>query len=210
MIKIALIDDHVILRKSLAALLGIMPPFKVIFQAGNGRELIDYLQINSHPDIVLADIAMPIMDGAETTRWLKDHHPAIKVIGLSMHSHEAVVTRMIKNGARAYLLKDSEPDELSIALQEVYTTGYYYNQWHKLANAQNIFTNKYPKHLLNEQELLFLRCSCTEKSLKEIAAEMCVSPRTVDGYRDALFRKLEVSSRVGIVMYALKNEIVIL
>jgi len=210
MIRIALLDDHVILRKSLATLLGFMPACNIVFQAGNGQELITHLKTNPYPDIVLTDIAMPVMDGVELTRRLKDHYPSVKVIGLSMLSHEAVVTRMIKNGARAYLLKDAEPEELGMALQEVYIRGYYFNELYTASHNQAVATNKYPRHQLNEQELLFLRWSCTEKSLKEIAAEMCVSPRTVDGYRDSLFRKLNVSSRVGIVMYALKEGIVIL
>jgi DNA-binding NarL/FixJ family response regulator len=207
MIKIALVDDHVILRKSLAVLIGMLQDFEIIIEANNGEDFIEQLnkKLPDVPDIVLMDITMPVMDGVETTKWLKQNHPKIKVLALSMIKNDLVIIRMIKNGARGYILKDCEPEELKSALQEVYKNGFYYNE---LYSRRGILENEEAiKKMINERELAFLRIACSEKSYKEIADEMMVSPRTVDGYRDALFQKLKVTSRVGLVLYALKNDI---
>ena len=211
MIKLALVDDHVILRKSLALLIQMLHGFDIVLQANDGGDFISRLNKKQLPDIVLMDITMPGMDGIETTCWLKQYYPAIKVVALSMLKNEPVFVRMLKNGARGFLLKDTEPEELNTALQYVYEKGYYYNElFTPKMQLQTDIDNTEARVRLNEKELSFLRWACTEKSHKQIAGEMCVSPRTVDGYRDALFRKLNVSSRVGLVMYALKNEIVYL
>ena len=211
MIKIALVDDHIMLRKSLGLLLNRFPEFEVIFEADNGEHFIQQLTKNELPEIVLMDVNMPIMNGVAATRWLKQQYPKIKVIALSMLKNEMVLIRMLKNGARGYLLKDSEPDELQSALHQVHQKGFYYSEL--IAPGLKICTQPAvpdPDCMLTEKELVFLQYTCTEKSHKQIASEMQVSPRTVDGYRDALFRKLGVTSRVGMVMYAIKNEIVVL
>jgi DNA-binding NarL/FixJ family response regulator len=209
MIKLALVDDHAILRKSLAIVINLLHGFETIFQASNGQDFINQLCKKPLPDIVLMDITMPVMDGVETTRWLKQHHPGIKVIVLSMLKNELVLIRMLRNGARGYLLKDADPEELHKALWQVYEKGYYHNElFTPLMQVQTDLEKEPTGIMLNEKELSFLRWACTEKSHKQIAAEMCVSPRTIDGYRDTLFRKLSVVSRVGLVMYALRNEIV--
>ena len=209
MIKIALVDDHVIFRKSLAILIGMLDGFEIISEASNGKEFIDQLDDHHLPDIVLMDITMPVMDGVETTKWLKQNKYKIKVIALSMIKNELVIIRMLKNGAKGYILKDCEPDELRTALRDVYHKGYHFNE---LVTAKmKTETEKdtaVTKHMFNEKELEFLRQICSEKSYKEIADEMFISPRTVDGYRDALFQKLNVNTRVGLVLYALKNDLV--
>jgi DNA-binding NarL/FixJ family response regulator len=211
MIRIALVDDHVMLRKSLAVLIQLFPDLEIVLQANNGAEFIEQLPNHPLPDIVLMDVNMPVMNGVETTRWLHKQYPQIKVMALSMLKNELVLIRMLKNGARGYLLKDAEPEELNMAIQQVQEKGFYFSELVKpglkiCTNGQSL----QPDQMLNEQELIFLQWTCTEKSHKQIAAEMCVSPRTVDGYRDSLFRKLNVTSRVGMVMYALKHEIVLL
>jgi len=212
MIKVALVDDHIILRKSLAVLIGMLQGFTVTTEADNGEQFIKQLDKNHLPDIILMDITMPIMDGVETTKWLKQHYPSIKVIALSMLKNDLIVIRMLKNGARGYLLKDCEPAELKQAITEVYEKGYYYNEWFTpRLKGKGLEQDKLqPKIMINEGELIFLRWSCTEKTYKEIADEMGVSVRTVDGYRDALFQKLQVTTRVGLVIYAIKNELVLL
>ena len=211
MIKIALIDDHVVLRKSLAMLVEMLGHFKVVMEASNGEELTHQMDIASpdiFPDIALMDITMPIMDGVETTKWLKQNYPKVKVIAFSMMNNDLVIIRMLKNGARGYILKDCEPAELKTAFLEVYNNGYYYNDIVTSKLQSQINRNIDQKAMINEKELTFLRFACTEKSYKEIADEMSLSPRTIDGYRDALFIKLKVSSRVGLVVYAFKNNIV--
>lgn len=208
-ITLALVDDHVILRKSLGILIEMLEDFEIILEAGNGRELIDQLKDKPVPDIVLLDITMPVMDGVETAWWLKQHYPTVKVLALSMLKNDFIIIRMLKNGARGYILKDCEPAELRAALHQVHEKGYYYNELitpkMKNKDGEDIDT---PKIMLTEQELNFLRWACTEKSHKEIAEEMRISPRTVDGYRDSLFKKLNVNTRVGIALYAIKNGLV--
>jgi two-component system invasion response regulator UvrY len=211
MIKIALIDDHVVLRKSLAMLIEMLGHFKVVMEASNGEEftrLMDIATPEILPDIALMDITMPIMDGVETTKWLKQNYPKVKVIAFSMMNNDLVIIRMLKNGARGYILKDCETVELQTALLEVYNNGYYYNDIVTSKLQSQLNRNNEQKVMFNEKELTFLRFACTEKSYKEIADDMSLSPRTIDGYRDALFSKLKVSSRVGLVVYAFKNNIV--
>lgn len=203
MIKIALVDDHVVLRKSLGVMLGNMPGFEVLFEAGNGLQLIEQLQTNTEPDLVLLDVTMPGMDGTETARWLKQEYPGIKILVVTMLRSDPVILQMVKIGARGYILKDCEPSELQDAITSVYETGYYYNELFTLGmRASNISEDSIT---LSTQEINFLRWACTDLTHKEIAVEMQVSPRTVDGYRDSLFRKLNVTSRVGIVIYAIRN-----
>ncbi|WP_026769286.1 response regulator transcription factor [Asinibacterium sp. OR53] len=212
MIKIALVDDHVVLRKSLAVLINMLQDFKVTIEAGNGEEFIEQLKEKGLPDIALLDITMPVMDGVETARWVKQHHPQVKVVALSMIKNDLVVIRMLKNGARGYILKDCEPEELRDALHQVQEKGYYYNE---LLTPRMKANDKYIseeglRSMMNEKELAFLRWTCTDKTYKEIADEMGVSVRTVDGYRDALFQKLNVTTRVGLAIYAIRNGIVVL
>jgi DNA-binding NarL/FixJ family response regulator len=212
MIKIALADDHVVLRKSLAILIEMLGEFKVVMEVSNGEEFISLLSRADtvmYPDIVLMDITMPIMDGVETTKWLKQHYPKIKVLAFSMINNDLIIIRMLKNGARGYILKDCEPTELKIALLEVFNNGYYYNDiiTEKMKEKASGY-NENSVEMFNERELIFLRLACTDKSYKEIAADMGLSPRTIDGYRDALFQKLHVNSRVGLVVYAFRHEII--
>jgi two-component system invasion response regulator UvrY len=209
MITIALIDDHVVLRKSLAVLIEMFSGFDIIIQASNGLDFIEQLKNTRRvPDIVLLDITMPGMDGVETAQWLKNHHPRTRVIVLTMIKNEYIIIRMLKNGARGYLLKDCDPSELREAIEQVYHNGYYYNDilTPRVKNKKN--SEEPNAFQVSAQELSFIRWACTEKTYKEIAEEMKISPRTIDGYRDSLFKKLNVTSRIGIVIYAIRNQIV--
>lgn len=209
MIKVALVDDHVVLRKSLAILLGMLKHFEVVLEANNGKEFIDSIDVNNLPDVVLMDVTMPVMDGLETTKYLKMNNINIKVIALSMMKNDMIVIRMLKNGAKGYLLKDCEPSELQQCILDVYNKGYYFNEFFNGSWKNNMNADIKPADMMfNEKELAFLQLCCSEKSYKEIAEDMNVSPRTVDGYRDALFEKLGATSRVGLVLYAIKNDIV--
>ncbi|MBI2283716.1 MAG: response regulator transcription factor [Bacteroidetes bacterium] len=203
MIRIALVDDHVVLRKSLSVMLGNIPGLEVVLEADNGLHLIEQLQKNAEPDLVLLDITMPGMDGTETARWLKQECPGIKILVVTMLRSDPVILQMVKIGARGYILKDCEPAELQDAITSVYENGYYYNElFTRGMRTSNISEDS---TALSTQEISFLRWACTDLTHKEIAVEMQVSPRTIDGYRDSLFRKLNVTSRVGIVIYAIRN-----
>jgi two-component system invasion response regulator UvrY len=213
MIKIALVDDHSLLRNGLSSLVESLGN-TVLFEADNGREFQKKLDPNDLPDIVLMDINMPEMDGFETTEWLKQNHPDVKVLALSMYDNETSIIRMLKCGAKGYILKDSEPAELKEAILALVSKGFYYSDLvsGKLMHAINNMDDKTDdlKNLvpLNDRETAFLKYTCTELTYKEIADKMFVSHRTIDGYRDALFEKLKLKTRVGLVMYAIKNGIV--
>jgi len=215
-ITIALVDDHVLLRNGLANLLRDLD-YEVVFEADNGRHFIDKLKSHALPEIVLMDINMPEMDGYETTFWLKKNHPDVKVLALSMYDDENAIIRMLKSGAKGYILKDSDPSELKAAIHAISTKGFYHSE---LVTGTLIHTINHlddPEHSsvkdilgLNDRELELLKLICTELTFKEIADRMHLSPRTVDGYRDALLEKLQCKSRVGLVIFAIKNGIVVM
>ncbi len=211
--KVALVDDHSLLRMGLSSLVESQGN-TVLFEADNGKEFLEKLDTANLPHIVLMDINMPEMDGFETTLWLKQNHPEVKVLALSMYDNETSIIRMLKCGARGYILKDSEPAELRTAMNDIMTKGFYYSDLvsGKLMHAISSIDDETDglKNLvpLNEREADFLKYACTEMTYKEIADKMFVSPRTIDGYRDALFEKLKLKTRVGLVMYAIKHGIV--
>ncbi|MBL0355551.1 MAG: response regulator transcription factor [Chitinophagaceae bacterium] len=213
MATIILTDDHILLRNGLASLVKSLG-HAVLFEADNGKDFIKKFNPAITPDIVLMDINMPEMDGFETTLWLKQNHPKTKVVALSMYDNESAIIRMMKCGAKGYILKDSDPAELKEAIESILTKGYYYSELvnSKIMQAFNNFDDADSdiKNLvqISEKETEFLKMICTELTYKEIADKMKVSPRTVDNYRDSLFEKLHVKTRVGLAMFAAKNGIV--
>lgn len=210
---VALVDDHVLLRNGLCNLLKDFG-YTISFEAGNGTQLIEKLTTHPVPQVVLMDINMPQMDGLETTLWLKQHYPEIKVLALSMLDDEATILKMIRNGAKGYILKDCEPDELNTAIIAVLQKGFYHSEllsgklMQGLSNGSEEETKAPHKQLFNVKELEFINWACTELSYKEIADKMKASPRTIDGYRDAIQEKIDVKGRIGIVLYAFKNGLV--
>lgn len=208
-IKIAIADDHKLVRNGIANLL-LSRDFDVVYQCENGKEMYDYA-LDNEIDVVLMDMNMPIMNGWEATTALQRDKPSIKIIGLSMLDDDLSVVKIIRAGARGYLLKDAEPAELVRAIHDVYKNGFYHSDFVS-GYLYKSFSGKdgdgHVMELLSEREMEFLKLCCTEYTYKEIANKMNVSPRTVDGYRDALFTKLESRSRVGLVMSAIKHHIV--
>lgn len=213
---IAIVDDHSLFAESLQGLINNFKDFKVDYIVNNGQELLDKLAYKKyHPDVILLDIKMPYMDGVQVMRWLKSNLPEMKVLALSMDDDEKIIIQMLKYGAKGYLLKDIHPDELEYALNEVLNKGFYYTDRvsDSLINSLNLEPNDSKSKQqafvnLNEREISFLELACTEKTYREIADEMCISVKTVDGYRESLFKKFGVSNRIGLVIYALKNNMV--
>jgi two-component system, NarL family, invasion response regulator UvrY len=211
MIKVALVDDHRLMRKGLAALVN-DNRYTVMLQSDNGEQFIAQVQAGNVPDVILLDINMPVMGGFETMHWITKHLPDVPVIALSMYDQEMQVIRMIKMGAKGYLMKDCEPEEVRRAIDTVMNKSYYYSEAvsakiiHHAQKSGGSNTDTIVN--LTPRETEFLRWICSDLTYKEIADKMFVSPRTVDGYRDDLFDKLNVKSRVSLALYAFRNGII--
>lgn len=210
---IVIVDDHAMFRKGLGALINLFPDYQILFDAANGRDFISKLKPPHLPDIVLLDITMPEMDGYSTASWIRVNHPQMKVLAISTMDGENSIIKMIKHGAVGYILKDSEPSELKLAFDEVLSKGYFYNELvtRKVLNSINqLIDNDSGLNTfvsLTQREIEFIKWACSEKTYQEIAKEMFLSERTIDGYRESVFGKLNVRTRVGLVMYAIKNNI---
>lgn len=204
---IAIVDDHVLIAQALKGIISGFDNFEVIFECENGKELVQKLKdAPTLPEIVLLDISMPEMNGYETALWLSTNHPEVKIMVLSMQNEDQNVIKMVKNGAKSYLLKNSHPKNLEEALNKLMTDGYFYPEWvSKIIFSSINNTNNNALSKLTEREKEFLKYTITEKSYKEIAELMFCSPRTIESYRDSLFEKLGLKSRVGLAVYALKN-----
>ena len=216
MYKVVLVEDHVIMRNGLAGLINRFPDFQVLFEADNGLDFIRQLNESSEmPDIVLLDVTMPEMDGYATAKWIKQNYPNMKILVLSMLDDEYAIIRMIKNGAKGYILKNIKPKELLVSLTEMIQKGFYFNDHisNKIADSVNKLESdeletKNVELLLTPKEREFLILCCSEHSYKDIAEILGVSSRTVDGYRDSLFIKLNVTTRVGLVVFSIKAGII--
>lgn len=206
--SIVIVDDHVLIAQALKGIITNFEQFEVWYECDNGKVLQQQLASKSTlPDIVLLDISMPVMDGFETAKWLKENHPEILIMTLSMQDDEQSVIKMIKNGSHGYLLKNTHPAELEKALTRLVEDGYYYPDWasRMVFNSLNQEKKQENSIKLSDREKEFLYYSVTEMSYKEIGEKMFCSPRTVESYRDSLFEKLELKTRVGLAVYALKN-----
>jgi len=204
---IAIVDDHILIAQAIKGIIANFDNFETICECENGQELIDKITThNALPDIVLLDISMPVMDGFQTADWLQKNHPEVLVMVLSMQNDEQSVIKMVRNGAKSYLLKNSHPRELESALLKLVENGFYYPEWaSKIIFSSINKTSNEALSKLTEREKEFLKYTITEKSYKEIAELMFCSPRTVESYRDNLFEKLNLKTRVGLAVYAIKN-----
>lgn len=209
-IKIALADDHNLFRKGVEELIEDFDNMEVLFSMPNGQELVNRLATaNVLPDVCLLDINMPELNGFETAVVIKERWPDIKLLAVSVYDSEFNIIGMLRAGAGGYVLKDAQPEALRAAIEGVYKNGFYHSELvtgkilHQLiSQPQEVNSSQ-----LNEKEIHFLKLCCSEMTYKEMADKMGVSHRTIDGYRDQLFNKLNIKSRTGLVMYALKTGI---
>jgi DNA-binding NarL/FixJ family response regulator len=206
-IRIALVDDHRLFRSGIASLIEDFGRYIILFEAGNGEEMIRKINPKNKPHIILMDINMPKMNGIVAAKWLRDNHPDINIVVLSMFEDAEKVLTMVRMGVKGYLLKDSEPHAFEDALNRVSRNEVYYPEFvtRHLVDSINIDYNLVK---LNSREVEFLKLAATELTYKEIADHMCISTRTVDGYRDQLFEKLQIKSRIGLVLYAIKHKLI--
>ena len=209
-IPIGIVDDHQLFLKSLSLMLKSFEVYDVVVEALNGKELQEkILQGNIAPSIMLIDVNMPVMNGIETAKWLNANYPQIKLVALSMNDNDTVIIDMIKAGCCAYLLKETHPDELEKALLEIHAKGYY-NADASNINFRRLLQSEKEAVQITDKEKLFLQHACSDMTYKEIAALMFLSERTIDGYRETLFGKLKVQSRVGLAMEAIRKGLVAL
>lgn len=214
-IKLCLVDDHKLFRKGLRSLIEMVcGNYEILFEADNGLDFQEKLKQNQSPDIVLMDVNMPSMNGFETVEWLKKNHPRIKVLVVSMIEKEDTIVKMLRLGVKGYLCKDVEPLELSEALSAIAKQGFYYTDFitgklvHALQNNTDETSSVFGKGQISDREKQFLQLACSELTYYEIADKMFLSPKTIDGYRNSLFEKLQVKSRVGLVIHAIKHKFV--
>jgi two-component system, NarL family, invasion response regulator UvrY len=221
--KIAIADDHTMFRKGLIKLLD-EDRYELLFDVHSGKALMDKLQLPDAvlPDIVIMDIEMPEVNGFEAVSWLRDHYPDVKVLVVSMVDQEEAIVKMLKMGVKGYLSKHMEPEDLHAALRSIILKDYYYTDFvtnklvHSLQSEPKnttdtnvVLHNHELWNSLNAKQKEFIRYACTtEMTYEEIAAIMYVSPKTIDGYRDAVFEKLSVKNRVGLALYAIRNKLV--
>ena len=210
--SIVIVDDHILISKALGSIMSNFEDFQVLYECENGKELQEKLIFKKNiPSIVLLDISMPVMDGFETSKWLREHHPNVLVLALSMQDDELSLIRMIKNGARGYLLKNVSPSELETALKTLIIKGYYYPDWASKIIFSNMMSNETEQnsasqHLgLSDREKEFLKLCITEMNYKEISEKMFCSPRTIESYRNSLCEKLNIKTRVGLAVFAIKS-----
>jgi len=204
---VGLVDDHVLMRVALAGLINSLDNYKVTLEASDGMELLRILNKRNLPDLMVLDIQMPNMDGFEACSMVSRKYPATKILALSMHSEEAVIIKMIRAGAKGYLLKSANADEIAKAFAALLNNQFYLPEAISERIALGLQSGDEEVEL-NEREIEFLKLICLELSHKEIGNRMHISKRTVDYYRDALFRKLNTKTRVGLVKYAIKHDLI--
>lgn len=211
-IKIAVVDDHQLVRNGMINLINSVDnQFEVILEAENGKLFLDELELVSvKPEIVVLDISMPVMNGFETAKILREKYPDIKVLIISINEDEFSLVRMLKYDVKGYLGKDVETDELKMAIQKIHNGGYYYtDQMTKflIGSLQYEHETQMVKKL-TESEIVFLKLVCSEDTYGKIAQNMNSSLAYIEGYRDSVFEKLKITTRVGLVMFAIKSNLV--
>nr|WP_315179623.1 response regulator transcription factor [uncultured Flavobacterium sp.] len=216
-IKIILVDDEILFRKGISFLLGRETNIEIIFEASNGDELISFLQNNknNHPDIIIMDLKMPIINGVEATKIIRKEFPELKIIALTSYDSKSFVANMIDVGAVSYLIKNATPQELLTTIKEVASKGFYYTDYVMKIIQADVLTNKKTKsnfdsNFLSPREIEVLKLICIQKSTVEIAEQLFISPRTVEGHRNNLLLKTESRNIAGLVVYAVQNELMLL
>lgn len=215
-IRIMLVDDEVLFRKGISFLLGREENIDIIQEASNGAELITFLNENeSHPDIIIMDLKMPLLNGVEATKILHKEFPEIKIIALTSYDTPSFVANMINVGAVSYLVKNTTPQELLKTINQVALKGFYYNEKVLKVIKQTDSISKNNKstldsNFLTSREIEVLQLICEQKTNLEIGEMLFISPRTVEGHRNNLLLKTGSKNSAGLVVYAMQNDIVII
>ncbi len=214
-IKVAIADDHKIFRSGVINTLTPYDNINVVFEAEDGEHLLQIMQ-EQQPDVILMDLKMPRMDGIQATIKVKEKYPQVKVIILTMYEDDNFIVHLVENGANAYLLKNSEPEEIYEAICTTFEKGFYFNENVNLAllkkvlhkNKQQFKPTFKNEVQLTDRELEVLKLICNECTTQEISEQIYLSPRTVEGLRQKLLEKLNVKNTVGLVLYAFRNGLI--
>ncbi|HUZ59008.1 MAG TPA: response regulator transcription factor [Hanamia sp.] len=213
-IKVMIVDDHVLYRAGVKTALSSKKDIKVIAEADNGLHLLNMLK-GIQPDVILLDIQMPIMDGITALPEVKKLYPQIKVIMLTLLDDQSVITRLMELGANSYLVKTSDAEVIYEAIKTCHQQEFYFNSLTNKALLNNLrqknvtspFKINQEEATLNEKEITILRLMCEEKSTREIAEAVDLSPRTIEAIRDKLKVKTGTKSTAGLIMFAVKNNL---
>ncbi len=211
-IKVIIADDHVLFRQGVKVALSSKKDIELIAEADNGMQLLNLLR-HMEPDVILLDIQMPIMDGITTLPEIRKIYPQVKVIILSMHNDHSMISKLMEIGANSYLTKNSDSENIYNAIRTCYEQEFYFNELTNKALLTGLRTRKTDTMVpqdanLTEKETTILKMMCEEKTTKEIADLVDISPRTVEAIRDKLKSKTGAKSMAGLVMYAVKNGII--
>jgi two-component system invasion response regulator UvrY len=207
-ISVVLVDDHVIVRNGLKSLIELIGSFKVTNQYDNGDDFVKAFPMEQEPDLVIMDLNMPVMNGLEAMHWVRRHKPNLRVLILTLDTDERTIIQLYRLGVRGYLPKNTTAEELRDAIENVVFTGYYHSEMaQKALNSDQARhgDNEVPEVTDREMEFITLVCDPQEYTYEQMANIMGVHRRTIDGYRDAIFRKLDVRSKTGLVLYAIKH-----
>lgn len=214
-ISVIIADDHVLYRAGVKTSLSAKKDIKVIAEADNGMHLLNIIK-NVQVDVILLDIQMPIMDGIATLPEIKKISPHTKVIMLTFMEDNSMITKLMELGANSYLAKTSDSEIIYEAIKTCFNQEYYFNSMTNKALLTNLKQRNViaPQQMvsqevmLNDKETTILRLMCEEKSTKEIADIVELSPRTVEAIRDKLKVKTGAKSTAGLIMYAVKHKII--
>jgi len=214
MINLVLVDDEILFRKGIYFLLQREENINILHEASDGEALLDYLNTAEvKPDIILMDLKMPLLNGVEATKIIRNDFPEIKIIALTSYNTDTFIANMIHVGASSYLVKNATPSEMIETINEVANKGFFYNE-----NVLKIINNgiskksksQFDEDFITNREKEVLQLICEQKSTTEIAEKLFISPRTVEGHRNSLLIKTESKNIAGLVVYALQNQIITL
>ena len=215
-INIILADDETLFRSGIKFILERVPHINVVFEASNGKELIDYLnEVTQLPDIILMDLKMPTLNGVEATKWINGRYPDLKIIALSSYNTKSFIINMINEGASSYIVKNSTPKEMIETINKVHTKGFHYNKFiYSIINEERDKKNNpniksiLDANFLTNREQEVLELICLEYSTPEIAESLGISNRTVDVHRNNLMDKTKSRNVAGLVVFAIQNNLI--
>jgi len=212
-IRLLIADDHEIFLDGLALMLGRQGDINLVGQAEDGKEMIELAE-KLHPDIIITDIRMPRMDGIQATRLLLQKFPDLKIIALSMFDEDNLIVDMLEAGAKGYLLKNADKKEILEAIQTVYRDSIFYCKHTSARLASMIVKSRFDPQKkkkeisFSDREKEIIKLICRQNTAQQIGDQLFLSKRTVEGYRVKIMEKMDVKNTAGVVIFALKNNLV--